>query len=73
MAENAGGLDFDGCYLGDGLHVEAVVGELVTDLIIVGDDHDLDDDLRDQRTPITIQSQRQFHSHQVSFAPQGVY
>lgn len=47
MAENAGGLDFDGSHLGDGLHVETVVGELVTDFVVVSDDHDLDDDLWD--------------------------
>lgn len=56
MAENAGGLNFDGCHLGDGLHVETVVGELITDLVVVGNDHDLDDDLRDQKSSIKVQS-----------------
>lgn len=48
MAENAGGLHFDGCHLSDGLNVEAVIGELVTDFVVVSDDHDLDNDLRDE-------------------------
>lgn len=59
MAENAGGLHFDGRHLGDGLHVKAVVGEFVTDFIVVGDDHDLDDDLWDERS-IKMQNLNRF-------------
>lgn len=47
MAENASGLDLDRRHLSDGLHVEAVVGEFVTDFVVISNDHDLDDDLWD--------------------------
>lgn len=49
MAENTSGLDFNWRHFGNGLDVKSMIGELVADVVVVGNDDDLHDNLKTMR------------------------
>lgn len=58
MAQNSSRLNFDGRYFSDSLNVKTVVEELVPDLVVVGDDNNLNNDLGMEGNIKTFHSQR---------------
>lgn len=45
MAQDAGWLHLNGGHLGDRLDMQIMLGQLVPDLVILGNDHHLDDNV----------------------------